>query len=87
MSRGRPRKITLGDDTRMAAYYEVKQLIRKIAMQYPEQTDVDSIEEVDKSLDEWYKLGYRLFNTHVLSSSNDKTTNVLYVLHRAVEPE
>jgi len=83
--RGRPRKITLEEDTIMAEefYGDVKQMVRKIAKLAPNaETGVDTVFEVDAELDKWYKAGYRLFNTHFLASSLD-SYDVLYVLVKA----
>ena len=85
-TRGRPRKITLGEDTEMtdATYGDVKQMVRRISKGNITNPDsgLDSVYDVDAELNKWYEAGYKLFNTHYLGISTD-SYDVLYVLTKA----
>ena len=83
-SRGRPRKITLAEDTDMTEefYGDVKQMVRRIAKQHPiPEMGVFDVYTVDRQLDEWTKQGYRLFNTHFLGVTPE-SYDVMYILVR-----
>jgi hypothetical protein len=79
-----PRTSHIEKDNRMSTpvYGHVKQMVRRIAKQSPDDAKgIDSVYVIDQELEGWYEMGYHLLTTHYVGTTTD-SMDVLYILVR-----